>query len=315
VIYASPSRQFVAELDGAPQGLVGTLQAGIFLEPAGTAVQAYSASGITEEVTGASTSSYYVTFTAPALAAADGTKYVVKWKNGTTIIPEDLIVSAVMATLLAPSGSADGLSFGELVAELIALTGLSPERAKSRINQAYRRFAMKSEVIRAKVDLGTSVNSENAYDLDRAIIGVYDPVRYDGKRLERKSADEIDDLGASQAYIVGRTNGFYAPEFDAVGGGRLLLWPTPTAAGKTITARVSLRPAAMVDDGEYPLLPAEFHDTLTEGAFAMSLGRDDERFQDRQAMLAEFDSYAAEAKAQLNRRVGSGGIARMRLTR
>lgn len=309
MIYAKPGAPFVAELDRAPQSLVGTIQVGIFLEPAGTAITAYTTAGITTENTGASEASYYAVLTAPSNAPASGSKYVVKWKNGSTIVSEDLILSGLLATSPSPSGVTDGTTFGDLWAELVELTGISDARAQSRINAAYRRFARKSKAVRQTLSLGPTVSAQATYALDGGSIIDLPLVRVNGLSYEPVSPEDIRDINASRAWLSSDQDGAFAQDFDESGASVILLWPTPTLDGQDIEAVAAVIPPAMVNADEYPQLPADFHDDLVEpGGIALSIGRDDERFSERAALLAEFDQRAYECGNAVRNRVGTGAF-------
>jgi hypothetical protein len=93
MIYAKPEQTFIAVLDSAPTGLVGTLAVRIE-NPDGTTVVPQTTSGIVE----VEPTVYVATRTAPA----DGGQYIVVWVDPSTDpdtrIAEDLLVSAAHPT-------------------------------------------------------------------------------------------------------------------------------------------------------------------------------------------------------------------------
>lgn len=206
-----------------------------------------------------------------------------------------------------------GITFATLKTRLRALTDLDDTEAGARINQAYLRFARKSEAVRDQIVIsGGTVVNQTSYTLPAEVVSLR-TLRIDGKRYDRKSLDELLDLQASEAYTLGYPARFFAPDFETDGDAAIQVYPAPAEAGLVMAGRAAILPDYLTGS-DIPKLPADFHEDLIEGAFAMGLGRDDEQFAERQALLAEFDQRARECGAAVRRRVG-GGVHRIRLTR
>lgn len=203
------------------------------------------------------------------------------------------------------SYQSSGVNFGTLVARLRGISAMTPDEAKARINQAHKRMVADAESLRARITVGTTEVGVNVYPLDNDIVQLLN-LRVDGRRLDRKSVDEIDDLGASDAYVLGSPGRFFAPEFSGIGGGEVSIYPTPTVAGLAITGRAALLPPDLVNDADYPSLPADFHEDLVDGALATVLLRDDERLTDAFALEQRFAARIKELRGRTKRRVGSG---------
>lgn len=210
------------------------------------------------------------------------------------------------------SYQASGVNFATLVSRLMGMSAVSPTEAQARINQAHKRMVVEGEALKVRLDLGETVVGQNVYQLDPDVAQLL-VLRVDGHTYDRMSADEIDALGSYDAYAVGYPARFYAPEFSQSGEGQLLIYPTPVEAGKAITGRAVMLPPDLVNDSDYPSLPADFHEDLVDGAMATVLLRDDERLSDAFALEDRFRQRIRELRGRMNRRVGSGP-ARIRLS-
>lgn len=203
------------------------------------------------------------------------------------------------------SYQASGVRFADLVARLRAQSAMTEDEAKARINQAHKKMVVDGEAIKARVEIADTIASENAYPLDPDVAQLLS-LRVNGRGYDRKSADEIDDLGSYDAYAVGYPVRYFAPEFSASGEGQVLIYPTPTQAGLAITGRAIMFPPDLVNDSDYPSLPADFHEDLVDGALATTLMRDDERLSDALTLEERFKQRTRELRGRMTRRVGSG---------
>lgn len=206
-----------------------------------------------------------------------------------------------------------GVMFRDLVARLRALSGMTLPEAQSRINQAHRSWVAECEAIKVKLEIGPTVVGQPTYTLESRVVSLHS-LRVNGYRLERKSIDEVEDLQANDAYVVGRTRGYFAQEFTEGGVSEITIWPTPIASGQAITGRASVLPQDMTADADYPDLPPDFHEDLITEALATTLERDDERLADAQALQAKCATRRHELVGRLTHRVGRG-VARMKLSR
>jgi hypothetical protein len=206
-----------------------------------------------------------------------------------------------------------GVPFRDLVARLRALSAMTVAEAEARINQAHRRWVADCEAIKVKLDIGPTVAGQDTYTLESRVVSLHS-LRVNGYRYERKSIDEVEDLGAHDAYVVGRYRGFFAQEFTEGAVSEIVISPTPAQGDLAITGRASVLPADMTADTDYPDLPPDFHEDLIEDAFATTLRRDDERIGDAQSIDAQTAARKKELTARLTHRVGRG-IARIKLLR
>jgi hypothetical protein len=206
-----------------------------------------------------------------------------------------------------------GVPFRDLVGRLRALSALSQAEAEARINQAHRRWVADCEALKVGLEIGATVTGQDTYLLEQRVVSLRN-LRVDGRRYERRSVDEVEDLKASDAYTVGAGNGFFAQNFTEGGLYELLLWPAPAQDGLAITGRASVLPQDLVADLDFPDLPADFHEDLIDDALATTLRRDDERLADAQALDAQTAQRKRELSGRLTHRVGRG-VARVRLTR
>lgn len=206
-----------------------------------------------------------------------------------------------------------GVNFGTLVARLRGMTAVDATEARARINQAHRRMVVEGEWIKSRVTIGATQVGEPTYAIDPDIAQLLS-VRVNGYRMEQEGADDLEDLNAHDAYVVGRTRGFFAADFSTAGLGQIRIYPTPTVAGQAITGRAIMLPPDLVNDADYPSLPADFHEDLVDGAMATVLLRDDERLSDAFALEERFRARIKELRGRGKRRIGSGP-ARIKLAR
>ena len=209
---------------------------------------------------------------------------------------------------------ASGVQFSVLRTRLRGLSAISDAEAGLRLNEAHRELVAAAESLREVVDLGPTVAGQQTYALPADVVQLLS-LRVNGYGYDRKSIDEIDDLNASDAYIVGLYRGFYAPQFSAGGAAEITIYPTPTQSGLPISGRAAMLPPDLVNDTDLPSLPVDFHWKLVDpGALAITLSLDDERFADAQAKKAEWEQVKLDLRGRTIRRVG-GGPARIKLTR
>jgi hypothetical protein len=206
-----------------------------------------------------------------------------------------------------------GVPFRDLTARLRSLSAMSQTEAEARINQAHRRWVADCEALKVNLEIGATVVGQDSYLLEQRVVSLRS-LRIAGRRYDRKSVDELEDVAASDGYVVGAGNGFFAQNFTEGGLYELLLWPAPTQAGLAITGRASVLPQDLTADLDFPDLPADFHEDLIDDALATTLRRDDERLQDAQALDAQTAARKRELTGRLTHRVGRG-IARVKLTR
>lgn len=210
---------------------------------------------------------------------------------------------------------AGGVNFAALYSRLLAMNGgMTPVEAKARINQAHKRMVAESEFIKARVTIAESVTGQATYELDPDIVQLLS-LRVDGRGYDRKAIDELDDLSSSDAWPVGRGSvRFFAPDFSIAGLAEVSVYPVPTSDGLAITGRAIMLPPDLVNDTDYPSLPADYHEDLVDGAQATVLRRDDERLPDADALEQRFVERIRQLRGRQLRRVGSGN-ARLQIVR
>lgn len=234
--------------------------------------------------------------------------YRVKWLDASDNEQDSAAVFSDQSTY-----QTTGVPFSALVSRLRGMTAVTESEAKARINQAYRQMVADAEAIKSRITFGPTVVGQADYEIDPRVIAIR-TLRVGGYAYDRQAIDDLDDLVANDAWVRGAYRGFFAPNFSAGANPEVTIYPVPTADGVTMTARASLLPDDMIEDGEYPKLPADFHEDLVDGAMATVLRRDDERLGDSQALEARFKERIRELHGRLNRRVG-GGPARVKLVR
>lgn len=212
-----------------------------------------------------------------------------------------------------------GVDFGTLVSRLQGLTAITSIEAQARINQAHRRLVADALWLRTAIAVGTTVAGTDVYAIPAGTVEVF-TVRVNKLRYERKTPDELDDLNNDPlSYAYGRPQRFFAQEFTSAGVLEVMLWPAPTITGQAITARGAVLPADMTNlaaAGAYPVVPPDFHEYLVDPfAFAETLSRDDERFNEADDKEAQCEAIVKKLRSRSLRRIGGGGIHRIQVIR
>jgi hypothetical protein len=197
-----------------------------------------------------------------------------------------------------------GVPFRDLVARLRAMSAMTLAEGKARINSSHRRWVADCEAVKVKLDIGPTVAQQDTYPLEARVVSLH-TLRVDGRRYERKTVDEIEDVQAGDARAYG-SRGIFAQEFTEGGISEILLYPTPAQSGIAITGRASVLPADMTADTDYPDLPADFHEDLIDDALSTVLRRDDERLADALTLDERTAGRKRELVGRLTHRVGRG---------
>lgn len=288
MLYTQPSESFEATVDWGTTGLVGTIGVTILDNIGGTTTTRTTAS-ILEIAPGV----YSTTLTAPSVAG----QYSVVWDDTSVYVPEDLNVTTGTAVQIA---SGQGMTLGDILDAILYkrfTTSFRP-RAKQAVNSRYAHlWALEDWTFKfATANPTTTANTQLLGSLpdDFGVpIYLWDE---DGNRLTYLNTDVFND-----AYLPNAAAGW--PESWTVTNQQVLLGPTPDHDA-TYTMPYRRRLSQLVNEGDVPAIPAEFHMALVHGGRAeLKAAFDDPTAQadeaqwqlDIEAMRRE---YLADAQGQ-----------------
>jgi hypothetical protein len=127
----------------------------------------------------------------------------------------------------------------------------------------------------------------------------------DGQRYTRVGAEQMIDLRNGRLGLGADSDGAYAATI-VQGALSLVIFPTPTEAGKTITAIVNADPPLLSTDSDVPIIPAGQHIAIVYGAIATGRGLVDEDAQSAACLRAEVRGGEEAARAGGQEGVGLG---------
>lgn len=200
-----------------------------------------------------------------------------------------------------------GVNFGTLRSRLQAIADLSDDEANARLNQRHKEMVAKALTLRETLTVGSTVVGTTSYDIAAEVVELMS-LKVDGHTYDKVSPDEMWDLQSGDAWIARGPLGVFTDEYSGTGTGRVTLYPTPSTAGLAIVGRGAVLPPDLVDDGDFPSLPTDFHEDLIDAAWATTLRRDETRFDLWQTLEAQFENRIAELRRRLEDRIGSGPV-------
>lgn len=200
-----------------------------------------------------------------------------------------------------------GVDFGTLRSRLQAIADLSDTEAKARLNQRHKEMVAKARALRETLTVGSTAVATASYDVAAEVIELMS-LKVDGHTYDKVSPDEMWDLQSGDAWIQRGPLGVFTDEYSGTGTGRITLYPTPSTAGLAIIGRGAVLPPDLVDDDDFPSLPADFHEDLVDAAWATTLRRDETRFDLWQSLEVQFEGRITELRRRLEDRIGSGPV-------
>lgn len=200
-----------------------------------------------------------------------------------------------------------GVDFGTLRTRLQAIADLSDTEAKARLNQRHKEMVAKARALKETLTVGSTTAGTESYDVAAEVVELMS-LKVDGSLYDKVTPDEMWDLQSGEAWIERGPLGVYTDEYSASGTGRVTLYPTPTSTGLAIVGRGAVLPPDLVNDGDFPSLPPDFHEDLVDAAWATTLRRDETRFDLWQSLEQQFENRIAELRRRLEDRIGSGPV-------
>lgn len=210
------------------------------------------------------------------------------------------------------------MTFDELVDAVGSEGGfdVSPAMQGGWVNEVHQKAVGAAQWMMSTLELGPTVADTATYELPDDVVdlaGLYlqDPAAGSTPLpYERASTEMLWSLKSGVSWTTG-PGGVFVPSFDAAAMALIELWPVPTTSGATINALAAMIPPLMIS-GSSPVIPADMHGDLKDGAIALGLLRIEERPDSAALFDARFAAMVGNLRKRRKSRVGSG-TARMRV--
>jgi len=199
------------------------------------------------------------------------------------------------------------LTFGDALAQLQGAEAggfsFSATQAASLLNEGVKRFAARSEWIKAEVDLGPTVANQEAYALPANCVKL--------KGLEVGSVvyiavDLLSLWQYKQQGLPGNINGVYAERFSEDGKIKSFsVYPVPDVAGEPISGLAVITPEDLEAADNLPF-PAEYNRGPVDYAKGIAYEDVDENPDSGTYFIKRADERADELRLEAQSRTGSG---------
>lgn len=174
----------------------------------------------------------------------------------------------------------------------------------SWINRKHREMVRKSKIRRGSVELGPTTTAasypvpDNVVEIDSLTVGTMPYNRKGRRQLARLT-------GGQDRIVYGVVQGFFIPTYDAASLEYVTLYPTPSAAGASITADAALKADTLTDETSDSLIvDDEFAEAVVDGAIGMGRKRVDLRPDLAADYEQDFQAKVEELRRSVNSRVG-----------
>lgn len=183
---------------------------------------------------------------------------------------------------------------------------LTDTEAKELLNEARRRFALRSKYPRKRGSIGETVAEQAAYDWPADLL-LPVSLAIAGTPWPSTDADSVE-LYEKGELVLQQIGGWYdGPDVD--GARKLYLYPAPGEAGLEIKLEWIYRPAPLVNDTDEPTeLPEEFHPALLPevASYYYETVEDDPELAQRNAEKA--DEWVVDLRHYENLRKTGNGV-------
>jgi 8-oxo-dGTP pyrophosphatase MutT (NUDIX family) len=187
----------------------------------------------------------------------------------------------------------------ELVQDVLVDGGFDTTEARVLrwLNVRHRQMVARAKCFRRTLELGPTVENQRDYAVPPEVVELTELVVAGNVYGEGRHADLA--LGAAGRLWISGNGGISTREDDASGSPKIALYPTPTASGEPITAQaVCLPPDLSVTDDTTLKVPANFQDSLVEGAIATGLARLENQPALAQPRLDAFEAACRELEQE-----------------
>lgn len=177
---------------------------------------------------------------------------------------------------------------------------------KAWLNERYATMVVRARWRLMEVSLGNTVAGQSDYPIDDAIQELaYVYLGSTGRPYIYAGPLEMRQIIAGDARVSDDAAGAFAPAYTSTGANGIRLWPVPTAVD-ALTGLVSEPPADLVDDANVPIVPADFHKAIVDGAIAIGLERDSERLQEASYFTTQYEGSIERLRKRRLGRIGGG---------
>lgn len=198
-------------------------------------------------------------------------------------------------------------TFADLVAQFSGAEAggfdFDPAQTASLLNEGLKRFAARSEWMKAEVSLGPTVAGQEQYGLPTNV------VKLRGLAVAGAPYTAVDVLTLWQYKVSGlprRVVGAYAERFNDDGNLKTLsLFPIPDTAGIAINGLAVITPDDLSGNDKLPF-PPEFNRGPLDYAKGIAYEDVDENAQAGVYYIARADERADELRLEAQSRTGSG---------
>lgn len=204
------------------------------------------------------------------------------------------------------------MTFAELIAAVrseggfdTSTTGTGETEVKRWLNQAYRRMVAHSRYRKAEQQLATTVVDQAEYALSDDAVELL-KLKVGDAPYRPVGQGQLWDLKVGDLRLGHGVRGVFCHDYSSAAVKQVEIYPAPSVAGTAITGLVALYPTALVNPGDLPIVPEDFHEALVDGAIGIGMRRTEEDHAQAQPYDDRLMAEAEKLRLQLNTRVGSG---------
>lgn len=174
------------------------------------------------------------------------------------------------------------------------------------VNEKHKQLVVKSRWDTRGYSPGSTVIGQADYDMDPNVVDL-DKLIVGSKQYRPTGQDEIWELQNTDATLVPGVAGVFAVTYKADGTAQFTLYPTPDQAAVIETLSI-FTPADLANDGDYPIVPEDYHESIADGAIALGYRLRAENSQEAAEFEQRFQTAIGELKARKNMRGGGGPV-------
>jgi hypothetical protein len=182
-------------------------------------------------------------------------------------------------------------------------TGSSLTNIKAWINERYTEIVVKSKWRKAQVEIATTVADQAEYALPATVVDIIEGLLVGDVPYDRVGQATLWRLRSGED-VANRA--VWADDYTSTGTAQVELYPAPDDAGDSIQALAVLAPTDLSADADVPIIPADFHGALIDGAIATGYKRLEARLDLAGGLEAEFQGRIEELRRRGNARLQAG---------
>lgn len=157
-------------------------------------------------------------------------------------------------------------------------------------------------------ELGPTVAGQAAYNLPADLYRILS-LSVDGKPWGSSDLTTQEEIAASwSTLLVPPGAGIYFTTFNSSGTEQVSLYRVPTVSGKSISAQIVYRPVDLVNAGDVPPVPPEFHRALVHYAASINYGMDEDNVELHAYHQQAFINFVEDLRSLRYSRQGRGPV-------